>query len=90
MTENKTFTLQPQFIIHQASCILVVLTQLLLATCLLVTNVLMGFDTFYLTGLDEHGMKIQRKAEELGMTPKEYLDPMAADVQELWKNWIFL
>lgn len=51
---------------------------------------LMGFDTFYLTGLDEHGMKIQRKAEELGMTPKEYLDPMAADVQELWKNWIFL
>lgn len=47
---------------------------------------LMGFDTFYLTGLDEHGMKIQRKAEELGMTPKEYLDPMAADVQELWKK----
>ena len=46
---------------------------------------LMGFDTFYLTGLDEHGMKIQRKAEELGMTPKEYLDPMAEDVKELWK-----
>ncbi|MDR0298028.1 MAG: methionine--tRNA ligase [Streptococcaceae bacterium] len=46
---------------------------------------LMGFDTFYLTGLDEHGMKIQRKAEEAGLTPKEYLDPMANDVKKLWK-----
>lgn len=45
---------------------------------------LSGFDTYYLTGLDEHGMKIERKAQELGLSPKAYLDPMAADVKKLW------
>jgi len=47
---------------------------------------LMGYDTFYLTGLDEHGMKIQRKAEEAGLDPQAYLDPMAEDVKALWKS----
>lgn len=47
---------------------------------------LMGFDVFYLTGLDEHGLKIQQKAEALNITPQEYVDNMAADVQKLWKT----
>ncbi|KAF1292651.1 methionine--tRNA ligase [Candidatus Enterococcus leclercqii] len=47
---------------------------------------LMGFDVFYLTGVDEHGQKIEKKAEELGVAPKEYVDRMAADVQKLWKS----
>ncbi|MCL2677074.1 MAG: methionine--tRNA ligase [Streptococcaceae bacterium] len=47
---------------------------------------LMGYDTFYLTGLDEHGMKIQRKAEELGVEPQVYLDDMAKGVKELWEK----
>lgn len=47
---------------------------------------LMGFDVFYLTGVDEHGQKIEKKAEELGVTPKEYVDKMATDVQKLWKT----
>lgn len=47
---------------------------------------LMGFDVFYLTGVDEHGQKIEKKAEELGVAPKEYVDKMAADVQKLWKT----
>jgi methionyl-tRNA synthetase len=47
---------------------------------------LMGYETLYLTGLDEHGMKIQRKAEEAGLSPQDYLDPMAQDVKELWKK----
>ena len=46
---------------------------------------LKGFDVFYLTGLDEHGQKIEQKAEELGIEPKEYVDGMAADVKKLWK-----
>lgn len=46
---------------------------------------LMGYDVFYLTGLDEHGLKIQQKAEELGITPQEYVDNMAAEVKKLWK-----
>ena len=46
---------------------------------------LMGFDVFYLTGLDEHGQKIQQKAEEAGITPQAYVDGMAVGVKELWK-----
>ncbi|MDT2813435.1 methionine--tRNA ligase [Vagococcus carniphilus] len=45
---------------------------------------LKGFDVFYLTGLDEHGQKIEQKAEQLGIEPKEYVDEMATDVKKLW------
>lgn len=47
---------------------------------------LMGFDVFYLTGVDEHGQKIEKKAEELGVEPQDYVDKMAADVKKLWKT----
>ncbi|MGT2799731.1 methionine--tRNA ligase [Streptococcus marmotae] len=46
---------------------------------------LMGYDVFSLTGLDEHGQKIQDKAAEAGITPQEYVDGMAVGVKELWK-----
>ncbi|CAG5237292.1 methionyl-tRNA synthetase [Streptococcus pneumoniae] len=46
---------------------------------------LMGYDVFYLTGLDEHGQKIQQKAEEAGITPQVYVDRMAVGVKELWQ-----
>uniref|UniRef100_UPI003F68BE17 methionine--tRNA ligase n=1 Tax=Streptococcus pluranimalium TaxID=82348 RepID=UPI003F68BE17 len=46
---------------------------------------MMNYDTFYLTGLDEHGQKIQSKAEEAGITPQAYVDDMAVGVKELWK-----
>ena len=46
---------------------------------------LMNKDVFYLTGLDEHGQKIQTKAEEAGITPQEYVDGMAKGVKELWQ-----
>ncbi|MEG0255500.1 MAG: methionine--tRNA ligase [Vagococcus sp.] len=45
---------------------------------------LKGYDVFYLTGLDEHGQKIEQKAEQLGIEPKEYVDDMATDVKKLW------
>lgn len=44
-----------------------------------------GFDTFYLTGTDEHGQKIEKKAQELGKSPQEYVDDMAKNIQDLWK-----
>jgi len=44
-----------------------------------------GFDVMFLTGSDEHGQKIQRKAEALGVTPKEYVDKIVANIKELWK-----
>ena len=46
---------------------------------------LSGYDVFFLTGTDEHGLKIEQKAEELGMKPKEYVDKMAAQIKKLWK-----
>lgn len=47
---------------------------------------LQGFDVFYLTGTDEHGQKIETKAAEQGISPKEYVDKMATDIQALWKK----
>ncbi|WP_161980964.1 methionine--tRNA ligase [Streptococcus sp. S784/96/1] len=47
---------------------------------------MMNYDAFYLTGLDEHGQKIQQKAEEAGITPQAYVDGMAVGVKELWKS----
>lgn len=46
---------------------------------------MMNHEVFYLTGLDEHGQKIQQKAEEAGITPQAYVDGMAADVKKLWE-----
>lgn len=46
---------------------------------------MLDFDVFYLTGSDEHGQKIENKAAELNITPQEYVDQMAHDMQELWK-----
>lgn len=45
---------------------------------------LQGFDTHFLTGTDEHGQKIEQKAEESGKTPQEYVDEMADYIQNLW------
>lgn len=47
---------------------------------------LQGYDVFFLTGTDEHGLKIEQKAQALGMQPQEYVDKMAADIKELWKK----
>lgn len=46
---------------------------------------MMNYDVFYLTGLDEHGQKIQQKSEEAGITPQEYVDGMAVGVKDLWQ-----
>ncbi|WP_026574046.1 methionine--tRNA ligase [Bacillus sp. UNC438CL73TsuS30] len=45
-----------------------------------------GYDVMYLTGTDEHGQKIQRKAEEKGITPQAYVDDIVGGIQELWKK----
>ena len=45
-----------------------------------------GFDTFFLTGSDEHGQKIEKKAQEAGVTPKEYVDKIVDNAKDLWKK----
>ncbi|WP_423800288.1 methionine--tRNA ligase [Neobacillus sp. SAB-20_R2A] len=47
---------------------------------------LRGFDVRYLTGTDEHGQKIQRKAQELGVTPQAYVDEIVGGIKELWQK----
>ena len=42
-----------------------------------------GYDVFFQTGTDEHGQKIELKAEEAGVTPKEFVDGVAAQVKEI-------
>ena len=46
---------------------------------------LTGYDVMFLTGTDEHGQKIQRIAEEKGITPKEHVDEIVAGIKDLWK-----
>ncbi|AVK61799.1 methionine--tRNA ligase [Lactobacillus sp. CBA3605] len=45
----------------------------------------MGYDVFFLTGTDEHGLKIEEKAEKLNTDPKTYVDGMAKQIKDLWK-----
>lgn len=46
---------------------------------------LTGYDVMFLTGTDEHGQKIQRIAEEKGITPKEHVDEIVSGIKDLWK-----
>ena len=46
---------------------------------------LQGYDVMFLTGTDEHGQKIEQKAKEAGVTPKQYVDEIAGKFQNLWK-----
>ena len=43
-----------------------------------------GYDVFFQTGTDEHGQKIEQKAKEAGISPKEYVDNVAGQVKEIW------
>ncbi|MBQ7712635.1 MAG: methionine--tRNA ligase [Clostridia bacterium] len=45
-----------------------------------------GYDVFYLTGTDEHGLKIEQKAKEAGVTPKEFVDKKVANLKALWER----
>ncbi len=59
--------------------------------CTVATDVLarfkrmQGYDVMFLTGTDEHGLKIEKKATAAGVTPKEYVDNVVVGIKELWK-----
>lgn len=46
---------------------------------------LKGRDVFFLTGTDEHGQKIERRAQEMGVTPQQFVDKIVAGIKDLWK-----
>ena len=43
-----------------------------------------GYDVYFQTGTDEHGQKIELKAEEAGVTPKEFVDGVSAEIKKIW------
>ena len=43
-----------------------------------------GYDVFFQTGTDEHGQKIELKAEEAGITPKEFVDKVSGEIKKIW------
>ncbi|MBO4927151.1 MAG: methionine--tRNA ligase [Clostridiales bacterium] len=45
-----------------------------------------GFDVMFLTGTDEHGQKIEKKAQEAGVTPQQYVDDIVANFKKLWER----
>ena len=47
---------------------------------------LKGFDVMFLTGTDEHGQKIQRKAKDAGVSPQDYVDGIVVGIKDLWKK----
>ena len=49
-------------------------------------NRMLKKDVFFLTGTDEHGQKIEKKAQEKGLTPLEFINPLVDGLKEIWKN----
>ena len=47
-------------------------------------NKMLGKDVFFLTGTDEHGQKVEKKAAEAGVTPIQFIDPLVAGLKEIW------
>ena len=43
-----------------------------------------GYDVFFMTGTDEHGLKVEQKAAEKGVTPKQFVDGVAAEIRRIW------
>ena len=43
-----------------------------------------GYDVFFQTGTDEHGLKVEQKAAEKGVTPKQFVDSVAAEIKRIW------
>lgn len=46
---------------------------------------LTGYDTYFLTGTDEHGQKIEQRAQQAGVTPQQFVDTIVAGIKDLWK-----
>ena len=44
----------------------------------------LGYDVYFQTGTDEHGLKIQQKAEAAGITPQQYVDNVAGEIKRIW------
>jgi len=86
MTEKKTFYITtpiyyPSGNPHIGHCYTT-----LMCDCLARYKRMQGYDVMFLTGTDEHGQKIEKKAQEEGVTPKKYVDDIVANFKRLWER----
>ena len=58
--------------------------EIILSDAIARTKRMQGYDVFFMTGTDEHGQKIEMKAEEKGLTPKQFVDEIAGNIKHLW------
>ena len=58
--------------------------EIVLADCVARFKRMQGYDVYFQTGTDEHGEKIQIKAKEAGITPKEFVDGVASQIKDIW------
>jgi len=83
MSESRYYVTTPIYYVNDEAHIGHAYTTTL-ADVLMRYHRIMGEETFFLTGLDEHGQKVQQAAEKLGISPQEHCDRMAPRFQELW------
>ena len=58
--------------------------EIILADALARYKRLCGYDVHFLTGTDEHGLKIENRAEQAGVTPKQYVDGVSGEIRSVW------
>ena len=85
MTKNKFYVTTPIYYVNDAPHIGHAYTTIL-ADVLSRFHRELGDDVFFLTGVDEHGQKVQQAAEKRGMTPKQHCDDLAPRFSSLWKE----
>jgi methionyl-tRNA synthetase len=85
MTKNKFYVTTPIYYVNDAPHIGHAYTTIL-ADVLSRFHRELGDDVFFLTGVDEHGQKVQQAAEKRGMTPKQHCDELAPRFSHLWKD----
>ena len=84
MNKNKFYITTPIYYVNSKPHI-GTLYSTLLADVTARWNKMKGREVFFLTGTDEHGQKIQDKAEELGKSPQEFVDSMIEPFKRIWK-----
>lgn len=86
MSENKTFYITTPIYYPSGKFHIGTAYTTVLADAIKKYKKLRGYDTYFLTGLDEHGQKIQEVAIKRGKTPQEHVDDMADEAKKLWEK----
>ena len=80
---KENIILQQQSLMHQANRTSVTQYEIVLADAIARYKRSQGYDVFFQTGTDEHGQKIELKADEAGVTPKEFVDNASGEIKKI-------